>query len=155
LTGEEKELSDLRDKKVGHIGNIVHESVPVSNNEDDNKVVATWGEKKSPCAKPLHHHELLWMIDGYEPQRGVDVAGHRAYFLKGAGVLLNQALINFGLAFLMRKSYTPIQPPFFMRKEVMSETAQLEEFDEALYKVVDINATILALLSHLSCQCDE
>lgn len=56
--------------------------------------------------------------------------------MKGAGVLLNQALINFGLQFLTKKDYLPIQPPFFMRKEVMAKCAQLAQFDEELYKVL-------------------
>lgn len=43
------------------------------------------------------------MIDGYSSDRGVTVAGHRAYFLKGVGVLLNQALINYGLSFLLKR----------------------------------------------------
>ena len=76
------------------------------------------------------------MIDGYNSESGVKVAGHRAYFLKGVGVQLNQALISYGLNFLMQKGYIPLQPPFFMRKEIMAETAQLEQFDEELYKVV-------------------
>ena len=66
---------------------------------------------------------------------GVAVAGHRAYFLKGVGLLLNQALINYGLTFLMTKDYTPLQPPFFMSKEAMAGVAQLSDFDEQLYKV--------------------
>lgn len=56
------------------------------------------------------------MIGGYEPERGVRVAGHRAYFLRGPGVLLNQALINYGIAFLSKRAYVPMQPPFFMNK---------------------------------------
>jgi len=56
--------------------------------------------------------------------------------LQGCGVMLNQALINYGLSFLSTRGYTPLQPPFFMKKEIMAETAQLSEFDEALYKVV-------------------
>jgi len=32
------------------------------------------------------------MLGGYEPQKGRKVAGHRGYFLKGAGALLNMAL---------------------------------------------------------------
>jgi seryl-tRNA synthetase len=32
------------------------------------------------------------MIEGYEPERGVGVAGHRAYFLTGAGLELNQGM---------------------------------------------------------------
>ena len=39
----------------------------------------------------------------YEPDRGSNVAGSRCYFLKNAGVLLNQAIINFGIAFLRER----------------------------------------------------
>jgi seryl-tRNA synthetase len=35
----------------------------------------------------------------------------------------------------MKRSYTPIQPPFFMNKDVMASVAQLEDFDEQLYRV--------------------
>ena len=77
-------------------------------------------------------------IGGYEPERGVNVAGHKGYFLRDVGVLLNQALINYGTTFLRNRKYTVVQPPFFMRKEVMAGVAQLEEFDEALYKVSGI-----------------
>jgi seryl-tRNA synthetase len=66
---------------------------------------------------------------------GADVAGGRGYFLKGDGVLLNQALINFGLTFLRTRGFTPMQTPFFMRKEIMGKCAQLAQFDEELYKV--------------------
>ena len=32
------------------------------------------------------------------------------------GVLLNMALINYAMSFLIRRGYTPVQTPFFMRK---------------------------------------
>ena len=32
------------------------------------------------------------------------------------GVLLNLALINYALSFLVRRGFTPVQTPFFMRK---------------------------------------
>jgi seryl-tRNA synthetase len=65
---------------------------------------------------------------------GAKVAGHRGFFLTGYGVDLNQALITYGLQFLHKKKYKKIMPPFMMRRSQMSKTAQLEEFDEALYK---------------------
>lgn len=71
----------------------------------------------------------------YEPERGVAAAGHRAYFLTGPGLTLNLALIQYGLQLLEKKGYTPVQPPYFMNKEVMSGVAQLGDFDEQLYKV--------------------
>lgn len=63
------------------------------------------------------------------------VAGHRGYSLTGYGLFLNLALINYGLEFLWRKGYKPNMPPFFMLKEAMAKTAQLEQFDEELYKI--------------------
>jgi seryl-tRNA synthetase len=81
-----------------------------------------------------HHHQILEWIGGYDPERGVKVSGHRGYFLKGYGVLLNQALVQYGLQFLVKKDYTPIQPPFFMKGEIMHETCQLADFEENLYK---------------------
>lgn len=69
-----------------------------------------------------HHHEVLAMIDGYDPVRGSKVSGHRGYFLKGWGALLNMALINYGMHFLMERKYQPMQTPFFMKKNIMAET---------------------------------
>ena len=122
------------ERELNKVPNEVDASVPVSKDEEHNVVVRQWGACETREGL-LHHHELLAMIDGYEPERGVGVAGHRAYFLKGFGVLLNQALINYGLSFLLRRAYTPMQPPFFMNKEAMAGIAQLEDFDEQLYKV--------------------
>jgi seryl-tRNA synthetase len=66
---------------------------------------------------------------------GAKIAGHRGYFLTNDGIDLNQALIAYGLDFLRKKGYKKIQPPFFMNKDQMAKTAQLDQFDEELYKV--------------------
>jgi seryl-tRNA synthetase len=66
---------------------------------------------------------------------GSKVSGHRGYFLTNDGISLNQALVSYGLDFLRKKQYKTIQPPFLMNKDLMSKTAQLDQFDEELYKV--------------------
>ena len=149
------EIVDKRDKLLGRIGNLVDPEVPISKDEDaDNLVVAVSPEPPQlkdnpdllPCplgtleytlppTAPLTHDDLLWRIQGYEPVRGQNVGGHRAYFLRDAGVLLNQAIINYGISFLSARGYNILQPPFMMNKEVMASIAQLEDFDEQLYKV--------------------
>ncbi|RDW70226.1 seryl-tRNA synthetase [Coleophoma crateriformis] len=133
------EKEKLLKAKIGSIGNLVHESVPVSDNEDNNELIRTWAPEGVTVEKRdcLSHHEVLTRLDGYDPERGVKVVGHRGYFLKQWGVFLNQAMINYGLEFLSSKGYTPLQTPQFMLKEYMAKTAQLEQFDEELYKVQD------------------
>lgn len=128
-----------RDRKIRTIGNYVHESVPVSNNEDDNVVTKVWAPENVTAEKRdcLSHHEVLTRLDGYDPERGVKIVGHRGYCLTGYGLFLNLALINYGLEFLWTRGYKPNQPPQFMLRDLMAKTAQLEQFDEELYKVTE------------------
>lgn len=154
LAAEKKQLGEVEQKadadlrfKVNQVGNIVHESVVVSLDEENNEIVRTWkpenyaeiSDVASATGVPakLSHHEVLLKLDGYDPERGVKIVGHRGYFLRKWGVFLNQALINYGLAFLFEREYLPLQAPVMMNKEVMAKTAQLSQFDEELYKVID------------------
>lgn len=139
LAKEEKAKKDelvLQIKiKLNKIGNIVASDVVVSKDEDaDNKVITSWGSIPQ-ITNIKNHHTLLWQIGGFEPERGTKVAGHKGYFLTDVGVLLNQAVINYSINFLKSKQYKILQPPYFMKKEVMAGVAQLEEFDESLYHV--------------------
>merc|ERR1712070_1296417 len=126
-------------KKAKTVGNYVHESVPVSDNEDNNAIIRNWAPEGTNVEKKdcLSHHEVLTRLNGYDPERGTKIVGHRGYCLTGYGVFLNQALINYGLEFLFNKGYTPNQPPFFMLRDQMAKTAQLSDFDDELYKVTE------------------
>ena len=147
LTEQEQQEDQTLRKKVFTVGNIVHPSVVVSMDEANNELVRTWtpkglgelGKVATATGKPaaLSHHEVLLRLDGYDPDRGVKISGHRGFFLRNWGVFLNQALINYALSFLVKKGYIPLQAPVMMNKDVMAKTAQLSEFDDELYKVVD------------------
>ncbi|OAJ44316.1 serine-tRNA ligase [Batrachochytrium dendrobatidis JEL423] len=145
LTELSVQKEKLLQSKLRLIGNTVHESVIVSNDEKDNLVIEKWWPKDRTEAAEVDrraqlikdgkgvsglysHHEVLEKI-------GTNVAGHRGYFLTGPGVDLNLALMHYGLDFLEKRGYTKLWTPFFMKREVMAKTAQLEDFDEALYSV--------------------
>ncbi|KAG7556703.1 Aminoacyl-tRNA synthetase class II [Arabidopsis suecica] len=123
--------------KLLTVGNLVHDSVPVDKDEANNLVIKLFGEKRFSThdLKLKNHVDLVELLGIADTKRGADIAGGRGYFLKGFGVRLNQALINFALDSLEDRGFTPLQPPFFMRKDVMAKCAQLAQFDEELYKV--------------------
>lgn len=126
------------DKLVRSIGNILAPDVPISKDEvRDMCVYSTWGslDGLDNQSKPLNHHVLLEKIGGFDSDRGVKVAGHKGYFLKGPGVRLNQALINYSLDFLESKGYDLLQPPYFIKKSIMEGVVQLEDFEESLYQL--------------------
>lgn len=124
-----------RNKSLCKIGNIVHQDVPVSNDEHNNETVRSWGEPRQQDGL-FNHVDLMIALDMMDTTRGSVVAGNRGYFLKGAGVLLKMALENYSMSLLAQHEYQPTYVPFFMTKSIMSEVAQLEQFDEELYKVV-------------------
>lgn len=57
-------------------------------------VVSKWGEPSTLVVDGLtlgrlHHHDIMQCLDIVDLERGQKIAGHRGYFLKGDGVLLN------------------------------------------------------------------
>lgn len=126
-------LEQQRGDKLNLIGNIVDDSVPVSADEKDNLVVRVEGLVTEQ--KRYSHVDLIHMIDGVDLERGAAVAGSRGYYLKGPAVCLEMALLQHGMQMAVSRGYTPLYTPFFMRKEVMAEVAQLQQFDLELYKV--------------------
>ncbi|EKX73030.1 seryl-tRNA synthetase, putative [Theileria equi strain WA] len=139
----QKRIDDSTDKRnelLKLVGNIVDKDTVQSKDESLNRVLRKWhGEHaevpKPPAQRILQHHEILTKINGLECNKGVEIAGHRGFFLKGAGCLLNLALIQYGMQFLVRKGYLPVHPPYFMKKEVLGECAELLDFEETLYAV--------------------
>ncbi|CAE6124100.1 unnamed protein product [Arabidopsis arenosa] len=123
--------------KLLTVGNLVHDSVPFDKDEANNLVIKLFGEKRFSTLdlKLKNHVDLVELLCIADTKRGADIAGGRGYFLKGFGVRLNQALINFALDSLEDRGFTPLQPPFFMKRDVMAKCAQLAQFDEELYKV--------------------
>lgn len=137
MVENEKQLAvneTTRNSALREVGNWLHDSVPLSDNEDENKIERTWGNCEGKGK--YSHVDLIHMIDGMNGEKGTVVSGGRGYFLTGPAVFLEHALIQHSLHMLFEKGYTPLYTPFFMRKEVMQEVAQLSQFDDELYKVV-------------------
>lgn len=123
-----------RDKALSELGNLLHPSVPISDNEDENAVVRTFGD--TSIKKKYSHYDLIHMIGGIESEKGAAVAGGRGYYLKGPAIMLQYALVQYALSKWITYGYTPVYTPFFMKKDIMQQVAQLSQFDEELYKVV-------------------
>eukprot|EP00744_Colponema_vietnamica_P005645 GILI01008247.1.p1 GENE.GILI01008247.1~~GILI01008247.1.p1 ORF type:complete len:472 (-),score=165.83 GILI01008247.1:198-1613(-) len=135
-----KQASDLeltRDKLLGAIGNIVHETVPVDNDEDrGNKIERTFGNTTKQAQHKLNHVDIMTKLGCMDTSKtATAMAGGRAYVLRGGLVQLQLALIMHSMNFLMQKGYIPFYPPFFLTKEAMADVAQLSQFDDELYKV--------------------
>ncbi len=134
---EEKvdKLKEERDDLRYKIGNILHESVPEGEGEEDNKEIKTWEPEKGKDKNAKLAADIIEENDLVETEKAVEIAGERAYYLKNELFQLNQALIQFSMNLLTEKDFTPMQTPYLLKHEPMAAAAELEDFEEQLYKI--------------------
>src|SRR3989337_1668236 len=77
--------------------NLPHESVPAGISEKDNAEVRQWGEIPRFTFEPRPHWQIGEDLEIIDFQRASNIAGARFALLRGAGALLERALINFML----------------------------------------------------------
>ncbi|MFQ5648252.1 MAG: serine--tRNA ligase [Candidatus Aenigmatarchaeota archaeon] len=128
--------------------NILHESVPKGKDESDNKPVRTWGRPPKLGFKPLGHSDLMERLDLVDLPRAAKIAGARFFFLKNELALLDLALMRFGLDMLVKKGYTPVQPPYLMKREPYEGVVDLTDFETVMYKVENEDLYLIATSEH-------
>ena len=118
------------------IPNVPHESVPPGKNSDDNVEIRRWGTPPKFAGPVRNHVELGEMCGILDFDRAAKIAGARFALLRGAGALLERALINFMLDLhTTRHGYQEVLPPFLVNRESMTGTGQLPKFEEDLFRV--------------------
>jgi seryl-tRNA synthetase len=140
------------DSKFRHLimllPNIIHESVPFGDDETDNFIVKQQGIVKKLDFKPKDHVDIATSLDLIDIERAAKISGARFYFLKNELVMMNQALIHFALDFLLKKGYTPTQPPYMIKKEAMEGAIILGDFEDVIYKVEGEDLYMLGTSEH-------
>ncbi|MCS7115522.1 MAG: serine--tRNA ligase [Nitrososphaerota archaeon] len=140
------------EEKVRHylmsLPNLLHESVPIGKDENDNVTVRTWGTTPKFSFPVKDHIDLGLSLDIMDIERAGKIAGARFFFLKGEGVSLDMALINFALEEMTKKGYMPIEPPFLMRRKPYEGVIALSDFEDMLYKIENEDLYLIATSEH-------
>jgi seryl-tRNA synthetase len=131
-----------------NLPNLVDASVPFGKDDNDNVEIKRWGEPPKFGFKPLDHIDLGTKQELIDMERAAKVAGARFYYLRGDLVLLNHALIRYGLDFIKKKNYELYQPPYLLRRDVVAGAVALSDFEEVIYKVEGEDLYLLATSEH-------
>jgi seryl-tRNA synthetase len=115
------------------IPNLPHESVPVFDSEEHNIAGPTQGELFKFDFEPKPHWDLGLDLDIIDFERGVKLAGTRAYVLKGWGARLQRALISLYLDMAREKGFRQVNVPYFVREEMMYGAGQFPKFKDVVY----------------------
>ena len=142
------ELQSSISETLMNLPNILHESVPFGKDENDNVEVKKWGTQPEFDFKPVDHIDLAARLGLVDLERAAKVAGARFYYLRGDLVKLNYALLKFALDFIDREGYTPIQPPYMLRREAIGGAVALSDFEDVIYKIEGEDLYLIPTAEH-------
>lgn len=126
------ELKDL----LLHIPNTPHESVIEGKTDEDNIEIRKWGEPTNFDFEPKAHWDIGSDLDILDFERASKLTGARFSLFKGAGALLERALINFMIDMhTTDHGYTEVSTPFMVNRDSMIGTGQLPKFEEDMFYI--------------------
>ena len=151
ITVLEKEVVNEEEKEhdfLLRLPNMLHDSVPIGQGESDNVQVRTWGQISAFNFPVKNHIDLAQNLGLIDIERAGKVAGSRFFYLKNELVLLDMALMSFAVEELFKKGYSPIEPPYLMRREAYEGVTALGDFEDVLYKIEHEDLYLIATSEH-------
>ena len=130
------------------IPNILHESVPVGDDEGGNTQHSLHGEKPEFDFEPRTHNELIEMNKWVDLERAAKIAGSRFFFLKGDLARLELALQSYAVDFLVSRGFTFVQPPVMMNRDAYEGVTDLSDFETVMYGVEPDKLYMIATSEH-------
>lgn len=151
ITKLEKQVSEAEEKVhalLMKLPNLLHETVPFGKDENDNVEIRKWGEPPKFTFPVKDHMDLGTKLDIVDVERAGKITGARFFFLKKDAVLLDMALIHFALDEIAKKGYSPVAPPYLMRRKAYEGVVALGDFEDVLYKVENEDLYLIATSEH-------
>uniref|UniRef100_A0A452FZH7 Serine--tRNA ligase, mitochondrial n=1 Tax=Capra hircus TaxID=9925 RepID=A0A452FZH7_CAPHI len=159
LYPKEAQLEEQFYLRALRLPNQTHPDVPVGD-ESQARVLHVVGDKPAFSFQPRGHLEIAEKLDIIRQKRLSHVSGHRSYYLRGAGALLQYGLVNFTLNKLIHRGFTPMTVPDLLRGVVFegcgmtpnAKPSQIYNIDPSRFEDLNLAGTAevgLAGESHL------
>ncbi len=132
LTEVEEQLRTM----LLEIPNIPLADVP-DGGEEDSVVLRHVGEPRVFDFEVKDHLDLGLALDLIDMERAAKVSGSRFAYLKGDLVMLQFALVRYGLDIIQAKGFVPVIPPVLVREEAMYGTGFFPTDRAQVYETVD------------------
>lgn len=139
LSSTENELKEL----LVQIPNIPHESVPVGNSEEDNKIVSQEGDIPDLGEHAKPHWELVAEKNIIDFELGVKITGAGFPVYRGKGARLQRALINYFLNKNIEAGYEEVIPPHLVNEASGFGTGNLPDKEGQMYHATEDNLYLI------------
>jgi len=130
------------------IPNMIHKSVPIGKNENDNVVRDVIGKPKKLTFKVKSHVDIAEKLGIVDFNTSARTSGNGFYYLKGDLALLNMALINYARDYMVSQGYEYVEPPLMIREEVLTGVYSHGEIEQMSYKIEGEDLFLIATSEH-------
>lgn len=138
ISGFESELQNIENELNSLlicIPNINHETVPIGKDDSENQVVEKVGEKTAFDFPPKEHYEVEHAKAGIDMERGAKISGSRFYYLKGKLAVLERAVMQYAVDFMVKKGFELVLPPIMVKENAMYGTGFFPADKNEIYTV--------------------
>jgi len=146
LENDLKEVEEDWNRLIHQIPNMHELDVPIADDESGNIIMAEKGNIIHFDDYPAKDHlEVALDLDIIDFEAGAKVAGSQFYYLKNEGVLLENALIQYGLHKMVEKGYQLMSTPDMAKSRYYLGTGYAPKGDEAqTYEIKDTDLGLIA-----------
>ncbi len=144
-----KKLEQDIDALLLTVPNMLHPSVPLGKDSDDNKELRKWGKVTKPAFELKNHAELIEKMGFADFEAGRNNAGEGFNYLLGDMALLDHALQRYGIDFILKKGFTLVVPPMMLNFETLLGALNgLKDFEEVVYKIEKEDLYMIGTAEH-------
>ncbi len=143
------ELEKNRDTLLIDIPNILHESVPQGKDDTGNVEIKKIGKIPKFAFPVKDHIDIGAKLDLFDTDRAAKTSGARFYFLKNEAVLLELALAQYAMDYLVnKKDFTPVIVPDLVKERVMYGVGMLPHSKQEIYKIENEDLYLVLTAEH-------
>lgn len=135
-------------ERMMKIPNIIHESVPIGEDDSKNVEVEKFGEPVVPDYEIPYHADIMESFSGIDLDSARRVAGNGFYYLMGDIARLHSSVISYARDFMINKGFTYCVPPFMIRSDVVTGVMSFEEMDAMMYKIEGEDLYLIGTSEH-------
>ena len=146
ILAAEKNINEKKEKidyYLARIPNILDDDVPAGKDDTENVELYASGKKPRFNFNPKRHQELCEKNDWYDLERGAKVAGARSYYLKNDLAVLEHAIIQYAMDYLLKKGHTFMTVPYMCYNKCFYATGFLPAGEEDIYRIENEDTSLI------------
>ncbi len=134
----EEKLSEVVEKHTyifHRLPNFLDETTAIGKDESESVAESFFLEPTKFDFSPKTHYEIGEKKGWIDLEKGAEIAGARFWYLKGNLALLNMAIIQYAIHFLVEKGFEFFIPPYMVKEKALFGTGFLPAGEDWVYAV--------------------